>query len=120
MTGKYGSLVAYIRAYQQYGGTPPIPEFADVERGDPRPKWHWRALFIPTAFIALLPVAVIESEMSAPLTSPELAALGLAWIGVVHVVAMMLTQPFSDWWRDVPRYGLATVDTTADAQEAAT
>lgn len=120
MTGKYGTLTDYIRAYQQYGGTPPIPEFSDVERGDPRPKWHWRALLIPTAILAFLPVALIWSEMSAPLTTPDVAALALAWSGMLILVSMMLTQPFSDWWRDVPRYGLETVDTKTEMQEVAT
>ncbi|WP_135304118.1 hypothetical protein [Haloarcula amylovorans] len=112
MTGKYGSLVAYIRAYNQYGGKPPIPEFADVERGEPRPKWHWRALFIPTALLALVPVVVIGSRMNPPLTTPGVAALSLAWFGLVFTIASMLTQPFSDWLRDVPRYGLNEIDAT--------
>jgi hypothetical protein len=38
MTGTHGSLWQYLKAYQVYGGTPPIPAEADESRGETRPK----------------------------------------------------------------------------------
>lgn len=118
MTGSYGSLVDYVRVYGQYGGTPPIPEWSETQRGDPRPARLWMGLFIPTAVVALIPVAILGSAMP-ELTTPALWSLVLAWFGLVHLISSMLAQPVCDWLADVPRHGLETVEYTTRQEAAA-
>ncbi|MFC7026368.1 hypothetical protein ACFQJ5_16680 [Halomicroarcula sp. GCM10025324] len=119
MTGSYGSLLDYVRVYGQYGGTPPIPEWSDIQRGDPRPTRLWMTLFIPTGLLALLPVGVIASAIANPLATPNLWSLGLAWSGLAFIISSTLIQPVADWWTDTPRHGLETVEYTTGQEAAA-
>lgn len=119
MTGKYGSLLSYFRAHGEYGGKPPIPEWADTKRGERRPTVASLLVFIATFGVAATqPLYLVWAlgPVSASQTS-VLVALVLSCTGLAFMVEMTVGQPFLDWYHDVPRRGLPQVDRRAIAQE---
>lgn len=107
MPGEHGSLWAYISAYHEYGGTPPIPDDAPISRGDERPRWQWITATVVSLMAGLGPVyAIMQAVVLAPapaVTTVTLGSVALCWIAVAAWVGQVFVNPTLDWLGDVPR-----------------
>lgn len=114
MPGRHGSLVAYIRLYNEYGGHPPIAASDPRERGDSRPD----RVVIPVVLVSLLIGLMAMSPLlsaAEPITSTPAAASAIAGsVGIAFMLIQTVGHPVMDWACDVDRVGLE-----ADAVETA-
>ena len=107
MTGTHGSLWQYLKAYQVYGGKPPIPEESDASRGETRRKVVQYPVMAVTWIIALLPVIPVLPVVGGDTGTVVTGAIAISWIGISHMLLIQVSCPFLDWVEDVPRYGLS-------------
>jgi hypothetical protein len=108
MAGKHGSLWAYIHAYYEWGGRPPIPDDAEARRGSRRPGWHASLVSLAVLLLASVPVVFIISRLHLPASDEPLllASFALLWVGLAFQIQMMLGLPLLDWYEDLPRHGV--------------
>lgn len=118
MAGKHGTLREYYRAYSRYGGTPPIPNWADSKRGDTRDGHVWKLLYVPVLAISTALLVPVMLALQQPVGTPTLGALGALWVMSQGFLSMWLAQPVADWWADLPRRGLPQIDFQYDAGTA--
>lgn len=107
MTGTHGSLWQYLKAYQVYGGTPPIPVESDATRGETRRKALLVPVMVVTWAVGLLPVIPVLFELGPEAGTVVTGAIAISWIGISQMVLIHVSCPFMDWVEDVPRHGLS-------------
>lgn len=107
MPGKYGTVLDYIRAYDRYGGKPPIPEDAPVRRGENRSR---KTQIIGMTLTLLTFGGLFALGLSAP-SGPIPASVVMFLAGVSAVcLDLSVVGAVLDWYDDTPRRGLESVD----------
>ena len=112
MTGEYGTLIQYIRAYRRYGSSPPpIPGKAAENRGEVRKTKAWIPVSLVKLILAAIPPALLVETTSTSLSSfSGTVAFAVCILGVAWMLTDILGAPILDWYEDVPRRGLPRVD----------
>ena len=110
MPGEHGSLSEYFAAYDEFGGTPPIPDWAGKARGEKRSLRTWLALLPLTVIGGIAPGIAVMTAL--PAEAPLLVWVSVTFmmVAAMYLVSHLIAQPIHDWWEDIPRHGLSAVD----------
>lgn len=115
MPGEYGTIRQYVRAHWECGGKPPIPEWSDHSRGEPRSRPVWIALLVTSLAFGIVPLLPVIAVLPQDPSTPLVASLAFLWFSAAYHVTGMVLNPLADWWGDLPRRGLAKVEAEYDA-----
>lgn len=118
MSGKHGSIVEYIRAYKHYGGKPPIPRGSEHRRGSARSRPAYILAMVLS--YATLGVGFGVSYWASTDLGVWAPIMLFAGGSAAIVVDMFVMKPVVDWYVDVPRYGLESIDVEHGVPSVAT